>query len=98
MQDWGEDLHRNEGIEFLFLETGSTKFIADEKKYHLQAGDFTITRPWQLHKLGEPNIGPGRLHWLIIDVGVRRPHQEWQWPDWVVLAKELQDAAPQVGS
>ena len=27
------------------------------------------------------------LHWLIIDVGIRRPHQYWQWPSWVALAK-----------
>jgi AraC family L-rhamnose operon regulatory protein RhaS len=40
-----------------------------------------------LHKLGAPNIGPGRLHWLILDVGVRRPHQDWRWPKWVVLTR-----------
>ena len=44
-----------------------------------------ITRPWQPHRLGQPNIGIGRLHWIIIDVGVRQPHQEWQWPDWLVI-------------
>ncbi|HTI98638.1 MAG TPA: AraC family transcriptional regulator [Dongiaceae bacterium] len=87
MQDWGEDPHRNEGMEILFLETGSIDFTADQKTHHLHAGHFTITRPWQLHKLGAPNIGPGRLHWLILDVGVRRPHQEWTWPKWVVLTR-----------
>jgi len=87
-QDWGLDSHRNEGIEFSLLETGTSAFVVDEKNYHLQAGNFTVTRPWQLHKLGAPNIGPGRLHWLILDVGVRRPHQPWQWPKWVVLAKD----------
>jgi AraC-like DNA-binding protein len=87
-QDWGEDPHRNEGVEIIFLETGSTAFAADQKKYDLRAGQFTITRPWQLHKLGAPNIGPGRLHWFIIDVGVRRPHQNWHWPAWMVLTKD----------
>jgi AraC-like DNA-binding protein len=86
-QDWGEDPHRNEGIEIVFLETGSMVFSAGETNYDLRAGQFIITRPWQLHKLGAPNIGPGRLHWLILDVGVRRPHQNWSWPDWVVLTK-----------
>ncbi|MGH7975786.1 MAG: helix-turn-helix domain-containing protein [Limisphaerales bacterium] len=86
-QDWGEDPHRNEGVEITFLETGSMVFTADQKKHDLRAGHFTITRPWQLHKLGAPNIGPGRLHWLILDVGVRRPHQDWVWPKWVVLTK-----------
>jgi AraC-like DNA-binding protein len=86
-QDWGLDSHRNEGVEIMFLETGSMAFAADQTKHDLRAGQFTITRPWQLHKLGAPNIGPGRLHWLILDVGVRRPHQNWKWPDWVVLTR-----------
>jgi AraC-like DNA-binding protein len=87
-QDWGEDPHRNEGVEITFLETGSTAFAVDHNTYNLRAGHFTITRPWQLHKLGAPNIGPGRLHWLILDLGVRRPHQNWHWPSWMVLTKD----------
>lgn len=84
-QDWGLEPHRNEGVELSFLETGNMAFSADGQTYRLHAGQFTITRPWQLHKLGAPNIGPGRLHWLILDVGVRRPSQEWRWPRWVML-------------
>lgn len=87
-QDWGLNAHRNEGIEIVFLETGTSDFRVDQKKFNLRAGHFTITRPWQLHKLGAPNIGPGRLHWLILDVGVRRPHQDWRWPKWVMLTHE----------
>jgi len=86
-QDWGLDAHRNEGVEIMFLETGAMDFGVDQKEFKLRAGQFTITRPWQLHKLGAPNIGPGRLHWLILDVGVRRPHQDWRWPKWVVLTR-----------
>jgi AraC-like DNA-binding protein len=87
LQDWGLDEHRNEGIEFVFLETGRMVFTVDRRRFDLESGHLTITRPWQLHKLGAPNIGPGRLHWLILDVGVRRPHQDWRWPKWVVLTK-----------
>ena len=86
--DWGEEPHRNEGIEIIFLENGTTAFAVDGKRFNLRAGQFTITRPWQLHKLGDPNIGPGLLHWLILDVGVRRPHQKWLWPNWIMLTKE----------
>jgi AraC family L-rhamnose operon regulatory protein RhaS len=25
---------------------------------------------------------------MILDVGVRRPHQTWHWPEWIVLTKE----------
>jgi AraC family L-rhamnose operon regulatory protein RhaS len=84
-QDWGSDAHRNEGIEISFLETGLMPFTVDRRRFDLRAGNITITRPWQLHKLGVPNIGPGRLHWLILDVGVRRPNQDWHWPRWVSL-------------
>jgi len=86
MQDWGLNLHRNEGLEIVFLETGGMAFTVDGKVHSLHAGDLTLTRPWQLHKLGDPNIGRGRLYWLILDVGVRRPNQEWVWPPWVMLS------------
>ena len=85
-QDWGLDYHRNEGLEVVFLETGGMGFEVDGTNHPLHAGNLTITRPWQMHKLGDPNIGRGRLYWLILDVGVRRPNQEWKWPSWVVLA------------
>lgn len=89
-QDWGLDLHRNEGLEIVHLETGAMGFEVDGRKVPLHAGDLTVTRPWQLHKLGDPNIGRGKLSWLILDVGVRRPNQEWVWPSWVVLdSKDL---------
>ena len=86
-QDWGLEEHRNEGIEITFLETGAMVFSVEAKRFELRSGHFTITRPWQLHKLGAPNIGPGKLHWLILDVGVRRPSQEWRWPNWLTLTK-----------
>jgi AraC-like DNA-binding protein len=85
-QDWGLEAHRNEGLEIVLLETGGMGFEVDGKFHSLQAGNFTVTRPWQLHKLGDPNIGRGRLYWLILDVGVRGPNQEWIWPSWVVLS------------
>lgn len=83
-QQWGLGFHCNEGIELTFLETGKLAFHL-QKKYTLHPGQMTITRPWQRHALGDPNVTPGRLHWIILDVGVRNPHQKWQWPDWLVL-------------
>jgi AraC-like DNA-binding protein len=87
-QDWGLNAHRNEGIKIVFFETGTCDLIMDEKTFNLHAGNFLVTRPWQLHKFGNPNIGRGRLHWLIVDVGVRRPHQDWNWPKWIAMTKE----------
>jgi AraC-like DNA-binding protein len=87
-QDWGLNAHRNEGIKIVFFETGTCDLIMGGKKFNLHAGNFLLTRPWQLHKFGNPNIDRGRLHWLILDVGVRRPHQDWNWPKWVVMTRE----------
>ena len=84
-QDWGLDWHRNEGIELTLLESGGFGFAVDGQKFALQPGDLTFTRPWQEHRVGDPNVGAGRLHFLILDVGIRRPHQSWHWPSWIVL-------------
>jgi AraC family L-rhamnose operon regulatory protein RhaS len=85
-QSWGLDWHRNEGIEITFLESGSLGFAVDDREYGLHADHLTVTRPWQRHRVGKPNVGVGRLHWLILDVGVRRPNQDWTWPEWIVLS------------
>ncbi|MEO9477650.1 MAG: AraC family transcriptional regulator [Cyclobacteriaceae bacterium] len=86
-QDWGLDWHRNEGMEFHFLESGNMPYSTDNIEMELMPGDFTITRPWQAHKVGNPNVGIGRFYWVIIDVGVRRPHEQWVWPDWIILTE-----------
>jgi AraC family L-rhamnose operon regulatory protein RhaS len=85
-QDWGLAWHRNEGVEITFLESGRLDFAADDRPYRLAPGRLTVTRPWQLHRVGNPLVGPSRLHWLILDVGVRRPNQAWRWPGWVLLS------------
>jgi AraC family L-rhamnose operon regulatory protein RhaS len=86
-QQWGLDWHRNEGIELTFLERGRLGFAVDRDRYQLLPGNLTLTRPWQRHRVGDPHVGAGRLHWLILDVGVRRPDQPWRWPSWLVLAR-----------
>jgi AraC family 4-hydroxyphenylacetate 3-monooxygenase operon regulatory protein len=86
-QEWGLPWHRNEGIEIGFLESGSVDFAADGREFALRPGDITVTRPWQLHRMGRPNVGPNRFHWLILDVGVRRPGDSWAWPQWLLLSQ-----------
>lgn len=85
-QTWGLDWHRNEGIELTYLARGRTEFQVDSETFALKNGHLTITRPWQQHRVGNPFIGPSRLCWLILDVGVRRPDQKWRWPYWMVLS------------
>lgn len=84
-QDWGLDWHRNEGIEFHFLESGSMPYAQESKEVMLMPNHLTITRPWEAHRVGNPHIGMGKFYWVIIDLGVRRPHQDWVWPDWITL-------------
>ena len=86
-QEWGLDWHRNEGIELTFLETGSLAFAVGRRKHRIEPDDLTITRPWQPHRVGDPHVGPSRLYFLILDVGVRRPNQPWKWPPWLVLTQ-----------
>ncbi len=86
-QDWGLDWHRNEGIEITFLEAGALSYACDSLEHRLVAGDPTIARPWQPHRVGDPLIAASRYHFLIIDVGVRRPHQPWVWPSWVSITE-----------
>jgi len=87
-QGWGLDWHCNEGLELTWLENGSCDFATEGHEWRLGPGDLTITRPWQPHRVGAPNVEACRLHWVIIDLGVRRPNQPWRWPEWVVLAPE----------
>ena len=90
-QTWGLPLHRNEGIEFGYLTRGNLDFIVEGTPYKLKAGNLTVTRPWQPHQVGNPLIKASRMHWLILDVGVRRPNDLWKWPNWInFAARDLQ--------
>ena len=87
-QAWGLDWHRNEGLELTFLETGRVGFHTRQESRLLEPGTLTLTRPWQPHRVGNPEVEASRLHWLILDVGVRRPNQDWSWPDWLILTPD----------
>lgn len=86
-QTWGLGEHRNEGIEITYLANGHLDFRVDGRKHALTPGHLTITRPWQPHSVGNPAVRSSRLYWLILDVGIRQPHQVWRWPSWLVLSK-----------
>lgn len=85
-QTWGLATHRNEGIEITYLARGKTDFAVGGHKQTLESGHLVITRPWQAHQVGNPNVGACRLCWILLDVGVRRPDQQWRWPQWLVLS------------
>jgi AraC family L-rhamnose operon regulatory protein RhaS len=85
-QSWGLGEHRNEGIEITYLDNGSLGFVVDGHPSPLSAGHLAITRPWQPHSVGNPSVAASRLYWLILDVGVRQPHQTWKWPPWLILS------------
>lgn len=86
-QDWGLDMHRNEGIEIHYLESGSMPYAQGNQNVLLRPNHLTITRPWEEHQVGNPTIGIGKFYWVIIDLGVRRPHQNWEWPEWIMITQ-----------
>jgi AraC family L-rhamnose operon regulatory protein RhaS len=86
-QRHGLSPHRNEGIELTLSLQGESPVMVDGKPHILRPGQIMITRPWQLHSVGDPCFAKGKLGWLILDVGVRHPHQAWQWPGFVNLTK-----------
>ncbi|MBL8179204.1 MAG: cupin domain-containing protein, partial [Bryobacterales bacterium] len=53
-QPWGLPWHRNEGVEITWLESGTFSFTVDDREHDLKPGDITVTRPWQLHRVGNP--------------------------------------------
>ncbi|WP_297090262.1 AraC family transcriptional regulator [uncultured Draconibacterium sp.] len=85
LQNWGLDWHTNEGIEICLLESGTLGFEIKGSEYQLQTNNITITRPWITHRHGAPVADLSKLHWLILDVNVRHPHQKWEWPSWIIL-------------
>ncbi|MBA2665655.1 MAG: helix-turn-helix transcriptional regulator [Trueperaceae bacterium] len=92
-QDWGLPWHFNEGIELTYVSHGAVTCSVETGRgictTTLRAGDVSLTRPWQRHRLGDPHLEACRVHWLILDVGVRRPHQRWRWPAWSLLGPSL---------
>ena len=85
-QDWGIPAHRNEGIEICYQQTGESLLTVDGAVHAMAPNTLSLTRPWQLHSLGDPNLKSGRLFWIILDVGVSRPNQLWTLPSWCVLS------------
>jgi AraC family L-rhamnose operon regulatory protein RhaS len=86
-QDWGLGWHCNEGIEIGYMSAGRLPFGIDQKSLTVGPGELTITRPWQRHRVGDPNVPACHYSWIILDVGMRRPNQPWQWSKWLLFPK-----------
>ena len=83
-QDWCIPPHHNEGFEVCMLLGGELTFEVDGIENILKRGSLTLTKPWQKHSLGSPQIHANRLLWFILDVEVRRPNSPWVWPHWIL--------------
>ncbi len=77
-QDWGLPWHRNEGVKLAVLEAGQLAYGLHETWHTMPPSSLVIARPWQRHRFGNPNITASKLHWLVIDIEGRQPHQRWQ--------------------
>lgn len=87
-QDWRMEPHLNDGLEIVFLETGRMDFSVGRTAAPLLPGMLTVTLPWQMHCHGPSHVGPGRLHWMILDIGALTADETWQWPDFMMLTHE----------
>ena len=87
-QPWSIPWHRNQGIELMYVESGSETLNLPSQTLTVHAGEMAVTRPWQLHKVGGETIGINRCHFLVIDVQAKAPEEEWAWPEWVILSAE----------
>jgi AraC-like DNA-binding protein len=86
-QDWGLGWHCNEGIEIGYVSAGRLPFSVGSKSLTVGPSELTITRPWQRHRVGDPNVPACHYSWIILDVRMRRPNQPWQWPKWLLFPK-----------
>lgn len=82
-QDWGLKEHCNEGVKIAYLARGSMVLKVDGQRHELTEGQMFVVRPWQLHQFGDPFVSASQIIWVLFDVGVRRPHEDWLWPDWM---------------
>lgn len=82
-QDWGLREHCNEGVKIAYLARGTLSLTLDGQRHDLQEGQMFVVRPWQLHAFGSPCVEPSHIVWVLFDMGVRRPHENWMWPDWL---------------
>lgn len=82
-QDWGLKKHCNEGVKIAYVARGNLTLTLDGQRHELREGQLFVVRPWQLHAFGDPHVGPSQIIWVLFDMGTRRPHEKWQWPDWL---------------
>ncbi|WIJ23828.1 helix-turn-helix transcriptional regulator [Devosia sp. RR2S18] len=86
-QDWGLKEHCNEGVKIAYLARGSMVLKVDGHRHELTEGQMFVVRPWQLHQFGDPHVSASQIVWVLFDVGVRRPHEDWLWPDWMAWSE-----------
>ncbi|WEJ60141.1 AraC family transcriptional regulator [Devosia sp. FJ2-5-3] len=82
-QDWGLREHCNEGVKIAYMARGTMVLKIDGQRHEVSEGQMFVVRPWQLHQFGDPHVAASQIVWVLFDVGVRRPHEEWLWPDWM---------------
>jgi AraC family transcriptional regulator, 4-hydroxyphenylacetate 3-monooxygenase operon regulatory protein len=64
-QSWVLPEHRNEGIEFTFMETGQLSIKLERTPLIQHFDQLFITPPWQPHQVGDLFVDPGRLIFVV---------------------------------
>jgi hypothetical protein len=60
-QNWGLKRHCNEGVKIAYVARGTVVLDVDGLSHTLHMGQMFIIRPWQLHAIGDPLVGPSQL-------------------------------------
>jgi len=89
-QTWGTGWTCIESLVVGFIGRGRLDCSVGDQAHSLKSGHLFIVRPGQPHCLGGPYLSASRLHWILLDLGVRQSGDPWRWPSWVILSnKEL---------
>jgi AraC-like DNA-binding protein len=77
-----------EGIMFIMTFQGVLSVKANHKKYVVYPGELACLSPGTHFAIGDPVVSCVRLGWLVMDVKASDVPSLWNWPDWLMLAKE----------
>lgn len=102
-QTWGSGWTSIESLVVGYVSRGRMDCRIGIHTSALKSGQLFIVPPGQPHYLGAPCISASRLHWLVLDLGIRPQPASYHWPSWVILSKKelehlalllLRNAAP----
>lgn len=79
LQDWGLKEHCNEGVKIAYLARGTLTLTLDGSGTNSRRGRCSWSASGSCTRSAIPMSHPARSYGC--DMGVRRPHETWPWPE-----------------